>query len=135
MDSLFEVYLWIQFLGSNICLKSKDLIQEMFESLEVILEEEFPHFELFLIPLIYKECVNADLEVLDEESYPNPFNKCNYSEMKDVDFASLVRDFQANKNIRFWFLIRLMIIVTDKTQMFKDIYFYFFERKMLNCTK
>jgi hypothetical protein len=137
-EILFEVFLWAQFIGSKLGISDKEVTQRIFEGLEVILDNHFHFFELYIIPMMYEEIINKGEwnENIDKKNNsPNHFNYLNsgqiekFDNMKMEDLVPLLNDTQVG-NFRFWFLIKMIYLVSDKTQLFNDFYAFYFERKL-----
>ena len=52
-EILFEVYLWAQFIGSKLGITDRDVTQRIFDGLEIILDNHFHFFELYIMPVLY----------------------------------------------------------------------------------
>ena len=137
LGSLFQIYLWIRLLDRKGGICDTNFSNIMFEGLEIILEDQFSHFELYLVPEIYKRCIMSDISwdlPKESSSFPNPFDTESVTD-DSLTIKEIADTLKLDPSYQFWFLIKLMFLVSDKSQMFKEIYTFFFERKVRNISE
>jgi hypothetical protein len=142
-DILFEIYLWAQFIGSKLGITDKEVTQRIFEGLEIILDNHFHFFELYIMPVLYKQIIEKGAwnESMDlNNHFPNHFNYLKqeqimeFGQLKMKELVPTFNDISVG-NFKFWFLIKMIYLVSDKTQLFNDFYAYYFERKIREIEK
>lgn len=140
---LFRAYVWAQVVGSHLGVGNRDVSQRIFEGLEVILDNHFPFFELYIIPFLYNEIIiperwNSSFD--PSLSSPNNFDlldreqTAGFLNLTMDELLPLVEDTNLG-NFQFWFSIKMVFLVSDNTRLFLDFYQIYFERQVRGIRK
>lgn len=137
-EFLFEAFLWAHLVGSKRGADNRECTQRIFEGLEVVLDRHFHFFELHIVPALHQQ-VLPFLASPPEEVHNifDQFSADQNDRFSQLDMSQVVRLLlaPAHTATRFWFLVQMVHLVSDKSQLFSDFYASYFERRLRGLTR